>query len=127
MQWHLAKLVYQIVCGEGNHTPQFDEQLRLIAADDTGEAIIKAYTIGQQEEESFCNEAAQLVSWQFVAVSELYPIADFIDGAEIYSSVREVDDAAAYITFVKAKAAAISGARTSLLQYSNSPIEHISI
>ena len=30
MKWYLAKIVYRIICGEGNHTPQFDEQLRLI-------------------------------------------------------------------------------------------------
>jgi hypothetical protein len=29
MQWYLAKLVFQIICGDGNHRPQFDEQLRL--------------------------------------------------------------------------------------------------
>ena len=34
MNWYLTKIVYQIICGEGNHTAQFDEQLRLIAADD---------------------------------------------------------------------------------------------
>ncbi|MCW3073123.1 MAG: hypothetical protein JWP69_192 [Flaviaesturariibacter sp.] len=127
MQWYLAKLVYQIICGDGQHTPQFDEQLRLIASVDADEAITKAYTIGQLEEETFCNQKQQLVSWQFIAVSELYPVSDFIDGAEIYSSIREADDAAAYITFVKAKAAAISGAQTLFLPHLNSPIEHIAI
>ena len=34
MKWYLAKLVYRIICGEGNHKPQFDEQLRLIYAED---------------------------------------------------------------------------------------------
>ena len=33
MNWYLAKFVYRIVCGNGNHIPQFDEQLRLITAD----------------------------------------------------------------------------------------------
>ncbi|RYY10197.1 MAG: DUF4288 domain-containing protein, partial [Chitinophagaceae bacterium] len=27
MNWYLAKLIFRIVCGQGNHTPQFDEQL----------------------------------------------------------------------------------------------------
>ena len=34
MNWFLAKIVYRIVCGKGEHTPQFDEQLRLIGAED---------------------------------------------------------------------------------------------
>lgn len=127
MKWYLAKIVYQIVCGTGDHTPQFDEQLRLLAASDDEEAITKAHAIGDQEADSFRNAAAQLVCWQFVAVSELYPIVNFIDGAEIYSSIREADDAEAYITFVKAKAAAISGAQLTLLQHSNDPIEHIAL
>ena len=32
MNWYLAKIVYRIICGQGNHTAQFDEQLRLIQA-----------------------------------------------------------------------------------------------
>jgi hypothetical protein len=28
MRWFVAKIVYQIICGNGNHMPQFDEQLR---------------------------------------------------------------------------------------------------
>jgi len=27
MNWYLAKLVFRIICGDGDHTPQFDEQL----------------------------------------------------------------------------------------------------
>ena len=34
MKWYLAKLIYRIICGDGTHTPQFDEQLRLIHAED---------------------------------------------------------------------------------------------
>ena len=30
MNWYLAKIVYRIICGDGNHTAQFDEQLRLV-------------------------------------------------------------------------------------------------
>ena len=32
MNWYLAKIVYRILCGEGEHTAQFDEQLRLVSA-----------------------------------------------------------------------------------------------
>ena len=50
MNWYMAKIVYQIICGEGNHKPQFDEQLRLIEAPTENEALRKAQEIGQREQ-----------------------------------------------------------------------------
>ncbi|MEJ0081220.1 MAG: DUF4288 domain-containing protein [Puia sp.] len=41
MSWYLTKIVYRIICGQGNHTAQFDEQLRLIEADNSQEAFEK--------------------------------------------------------------------------------------
>ena len=107
MKWYLAKLVFQIICGDGEHTAQFDEQLRLIGAGDEDEAFDKAKRFGQSEEESFYNLKQQLVRWQFVNVSELYRLSELIDGAELYSRINEVDDAAAYATFVNRKAESI--------------------
>ena len=51
MTWYLAKIVYRILCGDGNHTAQFDEQLRLIAASNEVEAFAKAQQIGRKEED----------------------------------------------------------------------------
>ena len=107
MKWYLAKIVYRIVCGNGDHTPQFDEQLRLIAAGNENEAFKKATTIGENEQETFYNNKQQLVCWAFVNVSELYRLSALIDGAELYSRINEVDDADAYTTFVHRKAESI--------------------
>ena len=104
MNWFLAKIVYRIVCGNGNHTPQFDEQLRLIEADDETVAFTKAQAIGQQEQEVFSNQQERLVQWQFVNVSELYRISALIDGAELYARVQETDNADIYIQLVHKKA-----------------------
>ncbi len=109
MNWYVTKLVYQIICGSGNHTPQFDEQLRLIHAGNEDEAFEKAMQAGQAEEEVFCNNKNELVQWQFINVAELYKLSKLIDGAEIYSRITEVDDAAAYIHVVHQKAASIKG------------------
>ena len=65
MNWYLAKMVFRIVCGEGEHTPQFDEQLRLVAAATKEEAFHKAQEMGQQEEDTFFNRKEQLVQWEF--------------------------------------------------------------
>ena len=107
MKWYLAKLVFRIICGDGNHTPQFDEQLRLFAAGSEKEAFKKAASTGKNEEEIFHNVREQLVCWRFVNVSELYMVNDLIDGAELYSRISEVDDAEAYINFVNRKAESI--------------------
>ena len=107
MSWFLAKIVYQIICGEGHHTPQFDEQLRLIEADDETTAFAKAQTIGELEQEMFFNQAQKLVQWKFINVSELYKISALIDGAELYSRVQESDNAGSYIELVHKKAAHI--------------------
>jgi hypothetical protein len=107
MKWYLAKLVYRITCGDGEHTAQFDEQLRLIAANSSDKAFEKASTIGLSEEETFLNQKQQLVRWQFINVSELFCLTEMIDGAEVYSRIKEVDNATAYATFVHQRAAFI--------------------
>jgi hypothetical protein len=104
MSWFLAKIVYRIICGSGDHTPQFDEQLRLIEAADADEAFAKAYAIGTQEQESFMNQQEHLVQWQFVNVSELYRISALIDGAELYAKVQEAENAEIYMQLVHKKA-----------------------
>ena len=112
MKWYLAKIVFQIICGEGNHTPQFDEQLRLIAACNEDEAFEKATAIGKNGEDSFLNLKQELVRWQFINVSELYHLSELIDGAEMYSRINEADDADAYITFVHRRAESIQRKHT---------------
>jgi len=104
MKWFMAKLVYQIICGSGDHTAQFDEQLRLIYAASEDQAFEKAYKMGKHEEDTFYNQKSQLVQWQFVNVSELYHLSELIDGAELYSKINEVDDAATYANLVHRKA-----------------------
>ncbi len=104
MKWYLAKIVYQIICGDGRHTAQFDEQFRLIKAGDKKEAFEKATSIGKMEEEVFYNQKQQLVQWRFVNVSELYPFNEHMDGAELFSTIKEVDDAETYRMFVHEKA-----------------------
>jgi len=104
MNWYLAKLVFRIICGEGQHLAQFDEQLRLVSGDDKEEAFRKAQSIGTQEEETFYNQQQQLVQWQFINVSELYRLSDLIDGAELYARIEEKENADAYIHIVHQKA-----------------------
>lgn len=104
MNWYLSKIVFRIICGDGQHTAQFDEQLRLINASSKDEAFQKAQTMGMKEEEMFFNEKKQLVQWQFIAVSELYRLNELMDGAEMYSRIEEKDDAESYIHILQTRA-----------------------
>ena len=107
MNWYLVKIVFRIICGDGDHTPQFDEQLRLVSANDKKDAFYKAHQIGQREEDVFYNHKQQLVQWKFINVSELYKLGEMIDGAELYSRIEERDNADTYTEIINRKAAGI--------------------
>jgi hypothetical protein len=107
MNWYLAKIVYRIICGDGDHTPQFDEQLRLINAPTKEAAFYKAQQTGKSEEEKFYNLKRELVQWKFINVSELYKIGEMIDGAELYSRIEEKDDGELYTEVINKKAQGI--------------------
>ena len=116
MNWYLAKLVFRIVCGDGAHAAQFDEQLRLVEGNNLSEATSKAVAMGKREEDSFFNHQNQLVQWRFIDISEVYEIGGLIDGAELYSRIVERENAETYIHTIHQKAMAIRQATdTSLL------------
>jgi len=104
MKWYLAKMVFRIVCGQGDHTPQFDEQLRLVAGISKEDAFKRALEMGNKEQETFYNLKEQLVQWQFINVSELYQLNELIDGVELYSRIEEKENADVYIYTVNQKA-----------------------
>ncbi len=104
MHWYLSKIIFRIICGEGKHTPQFDEQLRLIAATDEDEAFQKAQALGEREQDRFYNQEQQLVQWKFINVAELYRLSNLLDGAEMYSRIQETDDPEGYIDLANRRA-----------------------
>lgn len=103
MKWYVAKLVFQIICGDGQHAAQFDEQLRLVKAANEDEAFELATELGANETDTFYNQRNQLVQWKFINISELYELS-MIEGAELHSKISEADDALDYINLVNAKA-----------------------
>ena len=105
MNWYLTKIVFQIICGDGTHTAQFEEQLRLIQAADPTAAVKKAEHIGKQEEQSFLNYVQQPVSWKLIAVTDIYAFAAEIDGAEIFSRISEEEQAASFIHSMQLRSA----------------------
>lgn len=107
MNWYVTKIVYQIICGNGDHTPQFDEQIRLVTAENEASALQKACEIGFREEDVFRNNKQEMVQWKFIQVAELYSLPEPADGAEIYSRITETDNADAYIRGLSLRASAL--------------------
>ncbi|MEO7209919.1 MAG: DUF4288 domain-containing protein, partial [Chitinophagaceae bacterium] len=105
--WYLATIIYRILCMGENITPQFDEQVRIIYAEDKLDAFHKARRIGHQEEDSFLNDAEKPVRWQFVDITSLVKMDTNSDGAEIFSRVHEIENAALYLKKINQYAAAI--------------------
>jgi hypothetical protein len=105
MNWFLTKLVFRVFCGTGNHTPQFDEQLRLIYAEDELHAFHKARLLGEGDCIMRESENRVDVKWKFIDVCELHLLTNYTDGAEIYSVIREEAEANLYIRSVEKMAA----------------------
>jgi Domain of unknown function (DUF4288) len=103
MNWYLAKIVFQIITEKEYSKGQFDEQLRLIKADDHDEAIEKATTIGEKEQELFYNQRNKPVRWQFVGVAELLLLDTLRDGMEVYSRTEENPEPEKFIQLIQKK------------------------
>ena len=104
MKWYLVKLVYQVVSGDGAHTPQFDEQLRMIRAEELDWAREKAKVLGQIGAFSFLNDRKEEVNWKFIDVVDICEIGEIEDGVQLYSTTAEPDDVPSYLDVVSAKA-----------------------
>ncbi len=105
MNWYVAKIVFRIISGDGNHHAQFDEQLRLINANDEHQAFEKATTIGINNQESFLNNQSQPVQWQFIDVAEINQLNELADGTELYYQIHEAPDADLYMAWTHHKSA----------------------
>lgn len=104
MNWYIAKIVYQILCEGHTEGAQFDEQLRLIRADELSWAREKAHVIGHREACTFQNDRNETVTWKFIAVEEICLLDGIDDGMQVYGQTRELTQAEDYIAMVQARA-----------------------
>jgi hypothetical protein len=104
MNWYISKIVFSISSANTAHKPQFDEQLRLIAATSNEEAFLKARKLGLSEEDAYMNDQNNTVKWEFINVSEVVPLNNIEDGMELYSNIYETEEAKSYIHCVHQKA-----------------------
>ncbi len=104
LHWFLAKIVFEIKIEEQSSAPQFEEQFRLIKADELDWAIEKATILSKMEACSFLNDRNQKVEWEFVEIVELLPLDGIDDGMQLYTQTEEPENVNSYIEVIKKKA-----------------------
>lgn len=102
MNWYITKIVCEISI-QDHEAVQFDEQWRLIGAEDEREAMIKAKIIGEQEEEVFENQNGKTVSWRFAGIADLHALETLEHGTELITTTREIKNVAHYKAQLKAR------------------------
>jgi hypothetical protein len=97
MKMFLVKLIFNVRIGSTSDV--FDEQTRIIKANDELDAFIKAKALGRAEEEVFVNDKNEEVRWKFIDVLRIFDLSENSDGEQIYSiSLKEEPEQ--YISFV---------------------------
>ena len=104
MEWYLAKLVYRFQPKTPNGTVHFEEQIRLLEAEDELHAFHKAQQMGGQEECHLENEDSGSIHWYFMDVTELLKLHSMMDGAEILSQLHKTTEPEAYQKNIRLKA-----------------------
>ncbi|MCW5909864.1 MAG: DUF4288 domain-containing protein [Cyclobacteriaceae bacterium] len=103
MNWYLVKLVFQVV--NGGHSPaQFDEQLRLVRADEVAWAMEKASVLGWLEQTTFKSSYAMKVTWKFAGVADIQKVNRLEDGVQLFSTTVQPDCPHEYLEAIKLNA-----------------------
>ena len=95
MKSFTAQIIYRIEC-EGLPTDQYEEQWRLVYADDEDRALTEARKAGKNEESTFIDRHGRTMCWRMLAVKDLQPV-DLVNGGLLFSMVREAELVAAPI------------------------------
>lgn len=89
MKTYLSQAIYRIIC-EGVLTEQYEEQWRLLYAQDDRDALNGAREVAREEECSFVDRHGRRIAWQFVAVKDLNEVR-LNHGTLLFSQIREVE------------------------------------
>lgn len=93
MQAYTAQAIYRIKC-EGVKSEQYEEQWRIVYADNELEALSKARNIAAEEEATFADRHGRIINWELVAIKDLKPI-ELKQGGLLFSVLREIEPIAA--------------------------------
>lgn len=92
MKSYTAQILYRICC-ENISTEQFEEQWRLVFAEDDRSALEAVKLFAEKEECTFLDRHGRKITWQLVAVKDLQPVA-LENGAMLFSTVKEAEPVA---------------------------------
>ncbi|XZF14106.1 DUF4288 domain-containing protein [Chitinophagaceae bacterium MMS25-I14] len=93
MKTYTAQIIYKIEC-EGIATEQYEQQWRLVLAEDDENALREARKMAREEESTFVDRHGRTVFWKLLAVKELKEI-DLSNGCLLFSEIKEVEPLAA--------------------------------
>lgn len=97
MKWYATKIIFRIISSE-NTSGQFDEQLRLICANDQNEAFEKALSLAEREDELILGSN---VYWNFIGVRSVVELDEIPDGILLNSATIETDSPENYEAFIR--------------------------
>ncbi|MBL0882355.1 MAG: DUF4288 domain-containing protein [Chitinophagaceae bacterium] len=104
MEWYLAKLIYRFQPKMANDMVHFEEQIRILEAEDELHAFHKAQQIGSREESYLEKGGKNLICWHFMDVTELLKLHSMMDGAEILSQSFKTTEPELYQKDIRLKA-----------------------
>src|ERR1700739_3164321 len=87
MRSFTAQIIYRIEC-EGLPTDQYEEQWRLIYADNEDHALDLAREMGKNEDATFIDRHGRTMCWRMLAVKDLQPV-ELKNGGLLFSMIRE--------------------------------------
>lgn len=89
MQSFTAQIIYRIEC-EGQPTDQYEEQWRLVYAENEEHALAEARSAGRTEEATFIDRHGRTIVWRMLAIKDLQQV-DLRNGGLLFSMVREAE------------------------------------
>lgn len=83
--WYLVKMHFDVLAGQPATPIQQHTQWRLLLAPDAPTAMARAAEIGTTEGQIAMQNLQGLIRWQYHGASEIFPLDQLLDGAEIFS------------------------------------------
>lgn len=95
MRTYASQIIYSIKC-DGEFTGQYDEQWRLLYAEDEPSAIELAKKVGKQEASIIVDRHGRTISWEMIAIKDVREL-ELENGSLLSSTVIDVTTIAAPI------------------------------
>lgn len=92
MKWYAAQLFFKSQISDDETEPILcDEQIRLIQAEDEGQAIQKACQLGETTHHDYLNVYGQTVQWVFLGLGGVEELSEssLQDGLQVHSRLFE--------------------------------------